>query len=192
MKFIDTYSEFIDLKGSGLKQKARELADELIHSYLQHPDYEFVISLCEKCEHKLDHIIWMKIVFPELKDRLESDPRAIRALIKTIQNLYTSQSEWKDLDYITSEELTIRLLEMQPDDKWAKDQRIKQLRGWLAYSIHEWPAGILYGNDGASLSECSEIQQAIDELSELDASGNSKDLCLEVKSKLEEYVKWIS
>jgi hypothetical protein len=32
---------------------------------------------------------------------------------------------------------------------------------WLAYCVHEVPAGVLYGHHGANAEECEELQEAL-------------------------------
>jgi hypothetical protein len=39
------------------------------------------------------------------------------------------------------------------------------------YSEHEWPAGILYGMNGANLEQCQEIASAVTEARALDFNG---------------------
>lgn len=175
------------MRRSGLKAKARQIADELIQAYRDCPDPEFVYAICETCGHKIDFLIWKAIVLPELQKGLADNPRAIRGMIETIQNLYSSKSDWESLEYITEEQLAIRLLQICPNDQWTRQRRTEQLRRWLSYTIHEWPSGVLYGADGATLEQCDEILDAVEELRGLDDARLSNDLCDEVKEKTIEY-----
>lgn len=186
MSLIETYKQFQELKRSGKKSVARQMADKLIQDYKETPDADFIYAICELCDHKIDFIVWKAIVLPELKVRLWSDPKAIKALMQTIQNLYSSTSDWASLDYVTEEQLVYRLLELDPHDAWAKRQRVEQLKNWLQYTVHEWPSGILYGTDGATLEQCDEIIDAVNELRELDPV-QSIELCDEVVKKTSIY-----
>ena len=91
------------------------------------------------------------------------------------------------MGYISEEQLTIRLLEMCPDDVWAKARRMEQLQRWLAYTIHEWPSGVLYGSDGATHEQCEEILDAVGELRDLDEDGRFNALCDDVREKAMQY-----
>ena len=191
--FLDEqYRQFLELKRSGRKQQARLLADEIIAAYQFNPDYEFLLRICDANTQRVDHILWQRLVFPAILNRLDDDPRAIRALIQTIQNLYSATEEWKRLGYVTEQELTRRLLTLCPEDSWGKTARGRVLSSWLAYVIHEWPSGVLYGPDGASLEECDQILAAVDELLQLDEAGDAVALCGDVREKTMVYMERLS
>lgn len=187
MSLDEKYKQFVELKQSGHRRQARALADDLIREYLAEPDVSFLLRMCEACTHRIDHELWHRLVIPAIEPRLSDDPQAIRALIKTIQNLYSDKWVWKRLGYLTELDLTQRLLELCPEDAWARQARVAPLRRWLSYTVHEWPSGILYGADGASLSECDKILSAVEELLYLDHSGDSIALCQDVREKIALY-----
>ena len=185
----ERYKKFLELKRSGRKQQARVLADEIISAYRSDPDFEFVLRVCDANTQKVDHLLWKNLILPEILARVADDPRAIKALIQTIQNLYSAKEEWKNLGYITEQDLTKRLLMLRPEDSWGKAARARVLSRWLAYVIHEWPSGVLYGPNGASLEECAEILDAVEELLVLDASGALVALCGDVRKKTRSYME---
>ncbi|MCA9200807.1 MAG: hypothetical protein KDA87_24885 [Planctomycetales bacterium] len=187
MSLMQTYKSFLTLKQSGRKAEARLIAMEVVRKYRDEPNPEFVYEICEQCDHKIDFMIWNGVVLPVLAEGLESNPRAVRGMIRTIQNLYSSKSDWEALGYVTEEQLTARLLKLCPGDVWAQDKRIEQLRDWLSYTIHEWPSGVLYGTDGASIEKCAEILDAVEELQSLDSAGNHAELCDDVRQKTIQY-----
>ena len=45
-------------------------------------------------------------------------------------------------------------------------ERYSQLLGLLKYAVHELPAGVLYGTDGATTKQCAEL---LDDLNEFEA-----------------------
>lgn len=55
--------------------------------------------------------------------------------------------------------------------------------------IHEWPAGILYGADGATTDECKEILSVLDEVEELDEVGSHSNLLNDVRTKTQQYIE---
>ena len=191
MTLTEKYERFIDLKGSGMKPQARLLADEIIQDYRNEANMEFVYEICDRCEHKIDFFIWNEIVFPELRTRIDDEPAAVKATIQTMQNLYQSKNDWKSVGYVTEYELLSRYLKMCPEDQWALTKRVEQLRSWLAYTIHEWPWGVLYGPDSASEVECQEIYDAIDELKSLDSESAHNALCQDVRQKTELFASWL-
>ena len=97
MSLQESYEKFIEKKQSGLKAEARRIADELIEEYRLSPDPEFVYAICEGCSHKIDFVIWKAVVLPELARGIADNPRAMRGMIQTIQNLYSSNRDWEEL-----------------------------------------------------------------------------------------------
>lgn len=53
-------------------------------------------------------------MLPALVSRLADDPKAIRALVITIQTLYADKETWKRLGYVTDLQLTNTLLNLCP------------------------------------------------------------------------------
>jgi hypothetical protein len=76
---------------------------------------------------------------------------------------------------------------MCPSDQWAPKRKKDILSQWLAYTIHEWPSGVLYGNDGATLEQCKEIFEAVRELRLLDSESEFASLCSDVEEKTNAY-----
>jgi hypothetical protein len=189
MSLDEKYKQFVALKQYGPKHQVRMLAEDLIREYQAEPDEAFLLRMCDACTHKMDHMLWKRLVFPAMERRLDDDPKVVRALIKTVQNLYSDKEAWQRLGFITEMQLTQRLLELCPEDGWARQAKAAQLHRWLAYTIHEWPGGVLYGADGASMSECDEILSAVEELLRLDESGRSIALCQDVREKTLQYKK---
>jgi len=64
---------------------------------------------------------------------------------------------------------------------------IEIISRFLEYTVHEWPSGILYGNDGASIGQCDEILESIKELIRLDNSETIIQLANNVKKKTIQY-----
>lgn len=192
MNLYEKYDRYCDKKSQGLKSEARQLAEQLIAEYAQSPDYEFVLSVCDQPYGKINHLIWESIVLPELECRIESDPRAIRAFIKTSGNFSSSKESRGRLKHVTMRNLIDTLLRLDPADVWAKDKKIDGLTSWLNFVIHEWPSGLLYGMNGATLSECDEIIDAAEELRTLDNSAHIISFCDDVKSKAVEYKQRLS
>lgn len=182
----EKYREFCDLSQSGLRKEANRAAREFVAEYRDKPDPLFVAEICESVGHRINHHIWAGIVLP-LYRQDPTDPVAIKCLIKTVQKLYSDKSAHESLDWVSEHQLVDRYLALLPEDPWAIEKKKSLLADWLAYSIHEWPSGVLYGNDGATASQCQEILGAVDELQELDRKAEYADLCEEVQTKTRLY-----
>jgi len=54
-----------------------------------------------------------------------------------------------------------------PSDQQSRQRLIQKIADGLRYSVHEVPAGVLYGIDGASPEQCQELEEELDELCRL-------------------------
>jgi hypothetical protein len=54
-------------------------------------------------------------------------------------------------------------LRHDPADQRSRRQLLEKLAARLRYSLHELPAGVLYGIDGASPEQCLELERELDE-----------------------------
>ncbi|MDP6634659.1 MAG: hypothetical protein QGG42_07170 [Phycisphaerae bacterium] len=182
-----SYAKYCKLKESGFRKEANRAAEQVVVDYSNDPNPDFVVSICEGVEDRLNYHLWSGIVLPFVKADLEGNPIAIKCLIQTIQNLYSDGSAHRELEWISEEQLIRRYLALCPDDNWATGRHKELLARWLAHTIHEWPAGVLYGNDGATVEQCGEILEAITELAAIDRDSSYRSLCDDVKEKTVEY-----
>ena len=181
------YREFCTLRDAGMKQKAALVAQEFVAEYIDNPNPDFVAEICATVDHKLNFHIWSGVVAPFfLAD--PANPIAIKCLIQTIQNLYSHKPTHEQLGWVTDWQLLDRYLDLIPGDRWATERKKVVLSEWLAYTVHEWPSGVLYGNDGATVDECQDILANIEELKELDGNSEYGELCLDVKEKTLAYL----
>ena len=184
-----SYEKYKQLKMKGLRKEANACVRNIIEEYLSSPDERFPYQILEDADgnHKVNYLLFKKIVYPYLKPRLDKDPDAIRKLISNIQNLYQDKEIHRELGLITEKDLLRRLISICPNDTRAKNRLIIKLFLWLDYIIHEWPMGILYGQDGATYEECQEILDAVEELRQLDNSDRYRLFTEDVESKVKKY-----
>jgi len=183
-----SYQKYRNLKSKGLRKQANVYALLVIEEYNADPDDNFPFVIINDAKgDKIHYFLFRHIVYPFLKSRIKSDPDAIRCLINVIRNVYQDKDIHKDFDWITEQQLLRRLLFFDPHDKWAKSRVKESIADWLRYTIHEWPWGILYGHNGATLPECREILDAVTELRSLDESSDYKELADEVELKTIQY-----
>ena len=58
----------------------------------------------------------------------------------------------------TSEALLMEALRVNPQDQRARLKLVEHLASYLDYTLHELPAGVLWGRDGATAEQCVELQ----------------------------------
>lgn len=160
-----------------------QAADNFVTEFSKNPDTDFIVFLCASGEHSINHLIWRGVVFPFIKQELEKNPVAIKCLIQTIHNLYSDRTAHAELAWVTEHQLTNKYLTYYPADQWATAKKRDLLSQWLAFTIHEWPNGVLYGMDGATLEQCDEIIVAVEELRAVDAEKRYEELCKDVIEK---------
>jgi hypothetical protein len=177
-----SYPRFLELRTRGLREEANAMAKAVVREFLAAPDENFIVTLCSETDRKSNHLLWTGIVLPFVEAGITDNPRAIRCLIQTIQSLYTDKAAHARLGWVTDHQLIDRYLQLCPGDAWALSYKRKTLAEWLLYTIHEWPCGVLYGNDGASIEECGEILKAVNDLREIDPEGTHTELCTRVES----------
>jgi hypothetical protein len=177
-----SYRRFLELRSSGQREAANAMAEAVVKEFHNSPNEEFIISLCAEINRKSNHLLWAGIVLPFVEAGIANNPHAIKCLIQTISNLYSDKVAHARLGWVSEHQLIDQYLGMCPDDSWALARKQETLSQWLRYTIHEWPSGVLYGNDGASIDECSEILAAVDDLRRIDQERRFTDLCDRVES----------
>ena len=164
-----------------------QAADDFVTEFCQNPDIDFITTLCASSDHKINHRIWRGVVFPFVKQEMEKNPKAIKCLIQTIQNLYSDRTAHTELGWVTEDQLINKYLTFYPADEWANARKRDQLSKWLAHTIHEWPRGVLYDMNGATLEQCDEIIFAVKELRAIDNEKRYEELCSDVENKTNLY-----
>ena len=144
----------------------------------------------EPLGHKIRHELYEHVVFPVLLDGYRrEDPWSLRWLIETSQNLYRAHHLWEQIGYKGNHALLTDLVRLCPDDASLRAELLRKNIDWLQNAVHEWPAGILYGHDGATLEECAEIADAVMEARQQDVDGLHAAFLADFEGKLAEYVE---
>ena len=128
-------------------------------------------SLAEQVvDHGLDFYIrqplFERAVFPALLAGYQARlPGSARWLAGLCQNIYRSPACRQQLPPEESTELGMlwAALRHDPGDRRARVRLIKSIADRLRYSLHELPAGVLYGMDGASPEQCLELERELQE-----------------------------
>lgn len=142
-----------------------------------------------KGSHKIRHELYEQVIFPALLDSYQrSELWGIRWLARTARNLYQASALWEQIDRKSEYQLLDQLLSITPHDAEARAELLAVQIDWLRHCGHEWPSGILYGNDGATLRQCAEIEQAVTKARALDLCRNYSAFLTEFEAKLDEYV----
>lgn len=119
--------------------------------------------------HKVHIEFYEAVIFPALLHGYrQQELWGVKGLIQTAQNFYQAPQLWSQIDQKTDWTLLEEAQALAPDDESLRQQLISKNIRWFDFCQHEWPAGILYGQDGASIAECEEILKAVEKTKVLD------------------------
>jgi hypothetical protein len=142
----------------------------------------------EERGHLVRHEIYEHLVFPVLLEGYRrSDAWSLRWLARTSQNLYRADDLWLQIARKTEHGLLTQLYAQCPCDKEVAKALLRSHSQGFQYMIHEWPHGILYGHNSASLEECELILCQLNLVRQLDNDQTHSAFLDEVESKVFEY-----
>ncbi|WP_035604837.1 hypothetical protein [Haloferula sp. BvORR071] len=138
--------------------------------------------------HRIRHELYRDLIFPVLLDGYtKRDPWSIKWLARTAQSLYRDRSLHEQSGWKTEMGLLMELVELCPDDGEARSKLLSVVLDWLKYSGHEWPAGLLYGSNAATLEECVDIEAQLELARRLDEGRSNEEFLEGFAVKLREY-----
>ena len=187
------YQEFRDHEERGLKKQASASLRMFIKSFETKREkenwvWENLPSLVKNRHSRIRHEIFHELVYPILKaGYMNSDFASTIWLGKLVQNIYQAKELHEELGWVTELNLYEKAHEIDPSNTEARLLFLKAIVAWLEYSEHEWPSGILYGNDGASLEQCDEIEDEVQRVLRLDREHVHSEFIEQYLKKLSEY-----
>jgi len=191
----ELYEQFISLKETGRRAEAKVVLDEFIASFQSLGEKAvWVRAFLERqeFEDKIRHEIYEELVFPVLLEGYSrKDAWSVCNLAKTSQNLYAAKSLHAAVEFRSEFQFLAEAYELEPTEQIRKYLLDRQIRGFH-YSQHEWPAGILYGSNGASLNECDEILQDVAAARTLDRENIHSLFLTEFEIKVKGYKSRLS
>jgi len=190
---IEHFTKYLEFQDKGLKKQATKEIRLFIDSFSnENEKYEWVWGWLPKLEanrhSRIRHELFQEVIFPVLrKGYLESDFRSTLWLAKLIQNIYQNTKVHEELDWITNTSLLEKSHKLAPENDEARLLYLESIVSWLGYCIHEWPSGILSGNDGANLEQCQFMRKETEVVSSLDKEMIHQDFINDFLDKLCEY-----
>ena len=189
----ELYKQYKQYEALGLKDKAKMAVNEFIKSFQSEKEKEEWVNKnfdnLETNRHsRIRHEIFEEIIFPVLmKQYQERNLNGMLRLAQSIQNLYSCEALHQKTGYLTEGQICKDAFTLFPSSDEARRMYLKTKIKYFEYSIHEWPSGILWGNDGASLEEVKELEKSLKETSSLDKEGNHKSFLEDYEEKLKIY-----
>lgn len=191
---IEKYYEFMDQENKGMKDEAKQRLSEFINSFSSFEEkeewtYEYLSSL-KKNHLRIRHELYESIIFPVLLYGFRKrEINAMHWIVKTRNNLFSAQELYKEIDYISPDDIMQECHTMEPFNSEISETFLGMKIDFISYSQHEWPSGILYGANGASLEECYEIKDELMLIRNLDQDKKYEEYLNDYELKLELYIE---
>jgi hypothetical protein len=139
---------------------------------------------------RVRHEIYAELIFPVLlAGSKRNDAWSLYWLAGTCQNLYTARGLYEQIKFKDKTGLLKDAYAIDHNSSEVCEALLKGLLDYFCYASHEWPAGILWGNDGATLEQCNEIMFEVTLARELDRECTHALSIDEFESKVKQYKK---
>lgn len=192
---IEYYKKFEDELNKGLKKQAASSVKKFVESFenvneIQAWVWEYLSELPKDSYGNIRHELFTGLIYPVLKDGYDrTDLECTLWLGKLIQNVYKDKNIHKELGYPSDLLLYRKCYEIDPENHENNGYLLRSIFSWLSHCEHEWPSGILYGMDGATLEQCKEIREEVAFARSLTDSKSDLDYLEQFLEKLAEYEK---
>jgi hypothetical protein len=190
---VELYNQFLSRKAFGDQEGAEHSVYEFCNSFASLEEKllwtkEFLES--GDYGHRIRHELYVRIILPALLDGYrKKDFWCTLWLARTCKNLYRTKDLHAELGHPTDFSLFRECYQIDPSHEEVRTSLLDRQLSWFRYYIHEWPAGVLYGNDGATRGQCEEILKELAFARELDTSHKFLELFDDVELKTREYMK---
>ncbi|WP_461535315.1 hypothetical protein [Spongorhabdus nitratireducens] len=190
---IEHYQQFTEFEARGLKKQATAAIRAFIDSFDDSEEIEawvwkYLPGLKRNRNSRIRHEIFHELVYPVLKAGYERDDFDCTLWLgKLSQNLYQSRRLHEESGWISAQELYEKCHEIDPENSEVRLLLLGSIISWLEYTEHEWPAGILYDNNGATLEQCDEISAEVEKVLRLDQEQKYTAFISQYTPKLKQY-----
>ncbi|WP_338831268.1 hypothetical protein [Bradyrhizobium sp. 27S5] len=139
---------------------------------------------------RVRHEIYAELIFPVLlAGNKRNDAWSLYWLAGTCENLYTARGLHEQIKFKNKIDLLKDAYAIERNSSEVCEALLKSLLDYFDYASHEWPAGILWGHDGATLKQCNEIMSEVTLARELDRECAHALSIDEFESKVNQYKK---
>lgn len=190
---LEYYKQYLHYKTLGFRTQARQHLQQFITSFASFTEkelwtHEFLEN--PECDlYRIRYELYEQVVFPVLLSGYQKrDPWSVLWLARTAQNFYRVKHLHKQIDFKTDYGLLNECYLLDPSNYEVHKDLLNIQIQWLQYCIHEYPTGILYGVNGATIDECQKILSEVEFARKLDVEKIQDKFLNEVQSKVLEYI----
>ena len=181
----EKWDAHLDAERRGLRASALSILKELIELLNTAEPIirrEWVLQLVAKVVEdesgiKIRFPLFNQIILPELvAEVLAGRQECARWLAHFDGHFRGSMSQMGSLPESMQSKvgLLLEALRVDPQDQGARRVLVEERSRYLEYTLHELPAGVLYGHDGATISQCVELAGLLEDFrNEVELLGES-------------------
>jgi len=190
---IEYFKKFEKELSAGLKKQAANSVQLFINSFKSEDEirswvWEYLPKLEKNTHCCIRHELFVNLVYPTLKKGFEvGHYDSTLWLGKLAQNIYQTKGVFEELGSLAEMGFYRKCYELDSNRIEGKELLLCCLLDWFSYCEHEWPAGILYGNNGATVEQCFEIRQEAEFARSLTVNENEQVFITQFLIKLDQY-----
>jgi hypothetical protein len=187
------YEDFLEFQRKGLRAKATESVRKFITSFAD--EDETALWVWNALPHLsyngcgcVRHELFKHLISPVLVTGYEKkDFQSMLWLGKLMRNVEQDHKLFERIGFKSERELFKESHTLDPENREAIELLLDAQVRWLQYCQHEWPAGILYGNNGATIQQCREIRDELALARQIDGEARYSDFFDQFEEKLCQY-----
>lgn len=198
-EIVSQWDVYLAEEKSGVRSVALAQLDIFIASLLSQSEadwQDWAFNLSEAIvDHERDIPVRMplfrSVIFPTLHSRLSAGSGGAARILAGFNQLLYHSPECQDMlpSHLRTEHgLILEAINRDPSDKRSKQRMRAILRNRFEYSLHELPSGVLYGQDGATTEECSEMISELKDYENLCAELGAEDQDRDVIEEASYYI----
>ena len=173
-----TWARYLDAEDNCIRAVSLKCLDDVIAVLQSLSEAERTTWARERARQTVDEKsnapirfpLFRDVLFPSLLSGIQSnEPGCARWLAGLWELLYESNECLSQLAATQQTEMGLLLtaLRVDPNDDRARSRLIRVMSSHLAYSIHELPAGVLYGYNGATIDQCADLRAQLEDFQAL-------------------------
>ena len=189
---IEEFQKFEEYLEKGLKKEASKSVRAFISSIKNGEAdewvWEYLPKLNKNRHSRIRHELFHEVIFPVLKSGYDKeDFKSTLWLGKLSQNLYQAEKLHEEVDWVTELGFYNKAFVIDPNNDEVRLLLLDSIVSWLKYTEHEWPSGILYGNNGATVDQCQEIAGDVQRVLSMDKEYQYSEFIKQYNKKLCQY-----
>jgi hypothetical protein len=188
---LGLYENYLALLAKGRRKEAGLLLDAFLQSFSAFEEREHWTRSFLKTHtygKRVRHELYAELIFPVLlAGSQRRDALSLYWLAGTSQNLYRARRLHEQIQFRGEISLLKEAYAVDPSSSEVREALLRSLLDYFRHAAHEWPAGILWGMDGATLDQCKEIVSEVTFSRELDRECVHTLSIDEFESKLKQY-----